>query len=139
MNTFAVRRLDDNRWEIVGPDGDPCRPSWRRYAVIDARTRPRKPGSGRPMPTAWERCGSSPRRRPRARGGGIGSCQLATFSPQASRSRRRRYQEAQQKAMTDKMQKVRKLIFALYNFSGYADRSYKLKSGMGLPTGCRKL
>ena len=31
---FAVRRLADGCWEIIGPDDDPRRPSWQRFAVL---------------------------------------------------------------------------------------------------------
>jgi len=37
---FAIRFLDDGRFEVVGPDGDPRRPPWRRHAIIDP-ARPR--------------------------------------------------------------------------------------------------
>ena len=33
---FAVHCLADGRWELLGPDDDPYRPSWRRYAVVRA-------------------------------------------------------------------------------------------------------
>ena len=32
---FALRRISGDRWELVGPDDDPRRPSWRRWGVID--------------------------------------------------------------------------------------------------------
>lgn len=31
---YAARRLDDGRWELLGPDDDPRRPSWQRFAVL---------------------------------------------------------------------------------------------------------
>jgi hypothetical protein len=31
---FAVRRLTPDCWELVGPDEDPYRPPWRRWAVV---------------------------------------------------------------------------------------------------------
>ena len=52
---FAIRRLEDGRLEVVAPDCDPRRPSWRRYAVLGRAMRRRpvaKPGhaSFRPPP-----------------------------------------------------------------------------------------
>jgi len=32
---FAIRRLEDGCFEVVGPDGDPRRPPWRRHAIVD--------------------------------------------------------------------------------------------------------
>jgi hypothetical protein len=32
---FAVRRISDYRWELVGPDDDPRRPPWRRWLMLD--------------------------------------------------------------------------------------------------------
>ena len=31
---YAGRQLSDGRWEVVAPDDDPYRPSWRRWMVI---------------------------------------------------------------------------------------------------------
>jgi hypothetical protein len=31
---YAVRRITDERWEVLGPDDDPRRPPWRRWDVI---------------------------------------------------------------------------------------------------------
>lgn len=40
LSSFAVHRLADDRWEVLSPDDDPMRPSWRRVAVIDRRRPP---------------------------------------------------------------------------------------------------
>jgi hypothetical protein len=31
---YALRRIEDDRWELIGPDDDPRRLPWRRWAVV---------------------------------------------------------------------------------------------------------
>jgi hypothetical protein len=31
---YAVRRVTDDRWELVGPDDDPRPPPWQRWDVM---------------------------------------------------------------------------------------------------------
>jgi hypothetical protein len=38
LPTYAVRRLSDGRWELIGPDPDPRRPPWHRWAIFHPLT-----------------------------------------------------------------------------------------------------
>jgi hypothetical protein len=36
-SVFAMHRLADGRWELLGrDDNDPCGPSWRMVAIVDS-------------------------------------------------------------------------------------------------------
>jgi hypothetical protein len=50
---YAVCRITDNRWEVVGSDDDPRWPPWRRWGAITRRAQPnpgQRPGFGARRP-----------------------------------------------------------------------------------------